>query len=117
VNGVSERRRKMKFKAYDKINKKKIDLYRITLSKDGFPVSVIDLDGEHYGMHQIELRQEYQDIDDVNISCSEADNEIYIHCHGLGFAITVDIPIGHSFDDINPKYNIGTGIFNHIVKE
>lgn len=45
----------MKFKAYDKINKKKIDLYRITLAKDGSLISVIDIDGEHYGMHQVRL--------------------------------------------------------------
>lgn len=55
-NNVNRRKKKpMKFKAYDKINKKKIDLYRISLAKDGSPISVIDLDGEHYGMHQARL--------------------------------------------------------------
>jgi hypothetical protein len=45
----------MKFKAYDIINKKKIDLFRITIARDGSVMGVIGLDAEQYGMHQARL--------------------------------------------------------------
>jgi hypothetical protein len=46
----------MKFKAYDIINKRPINLFRITISSDGSVMGVIDLNGEQYGMHQVELK-------------------------------------------------------------
>ncbi len=46
---------KVKFKAYDKINEKEIDIWQINISKDGDIMSVRSLDGELYGLHQIEL--------------------------------------------------------------
>ena len=57
--------RKTKFKAWDKINSIWIDPFKLALSKDGSIMSIIGLDGEWYGLHQIELIQ-YTGVKDNN---------------------------------------------------
>ena len=46
----------MKFTAYDIINKKPIDLFRIMLDKDGIPTSFVDTSQEVYDHRQIHLQ-------------------------------------------------------------
>jgi hypothetical protein len=43
------------FKAWDRINNKYINLWKINISKEGQIMSVEDLEGELYGLHQIRL--------------------------------------------------------------
>ena len=45
----------MNFKAYDIINKRYIDLFKISLSNDGQIMAYETIDGEVYGKHQIYL--------------------------------------------------------------
>ncbi len=45
----------MKFKAWDKIHNKWIQLWKILISSDGSIVAVEDLEGEVYGLHQVSL--------------------------------------------------------------
>lgn len=57
--------REIKYKAFDKINKKWINLFKINIHKDGSVMSVTSLDGEMYGLHQVELVQ-YTGLKDKN---------------------------------------------------
>lgn len=41
----------IRFKAYDKLNKKWLNLYQILISKDGDVIGVIDIEGKQYGLH------------------------------------------------------------------
>lgn len=49
--------RPIKFRAWDKIKNKWLDLYRIVFATNGAVLAVEDLDGEQYGLHQVELMQ------------------------------------------------------------
>lgn len=49
--------REIEFRAWDKINKEWLDIFKIVLSSDGSVMSVETLDGESYGMHQVDLMQ------------------------------------------------------------
>jgi hypothetical protein len=44
-----------KYTAFDTINKKPINLWKIVVAKSGKILGVESLEGELYGMHQIEL--------------------------------------------------------------
>ncbi|MDP3012746.1 MAG: hypothetical protein Q8M92_00800 [Candidatus Subteraquimicrobiales bacterium] len=46
---------KFKFKGWDKINNEWINVFRIILSKDGTVMAIEDLEGNNFGLHQIEL--------------------------------------------------------------
>ena len=45
----------IKFKAWDKLNKVPIRLFKILISSEGSVIAVEDINGEVYGMHQAEL--------------------------------------------------------------
>ena len=47
--------RDLKFRAWDKINKKWLNLFQLKLSTDGSLLAVEDIDGEIYGLHQVEI--------------------------------------------------------------
>lgn len=47
----------IKYRAWDKINKKWLNVFKLALSTDGQVMSVETIDGEAYGMHQVDLVQ------------------------------------------------------------
>ena len=47
--------REFKLKAWDKINRKWLDLFQIKLASNGSIIAVEDLDGEVYGLYQVNL--------------------------------------------------------------
>jgi len=49
--------RDIKFRAWDRLNKRWIDLFLLRFSKDGDILSVDSLSKESYGLHQVELIQ------------------------------------------------------------
>jgi uncharacterized phage protein (TIGR01671 family) len=49
--------REIKFKAWDTINKKWLNVFKLALSVDGDVMAIETIDGESYGLHQIELVQ------------------------------------------------------------
>ena len=55
----------MKFKAWDKYNKCWLNLFHIFVGKDGSVISVTDLDGYMYGLHQIDLTQQLEEDKDA----------------------------------------------------
>ena len=60
----------IKFKAWDKINREWIDLHFLRLDGTGKIMTVMDLDGEIYGMNQVEI---LYFLDEV-YSCAEEKN-------------------------------------------
>lgn len=57
--------REIKFRVWNLINKCWIDVFRLTLAASGVVMSVIDMNGEQYGLHQIRLVQ-YTGLKDKN---------------------------------------------------
>lgn len=49
--------RPLKFRAWDKINLVWLNLFKLNIEGDGTVTSVSDLQGEMYGLHQVELMQ------------------------------------------------------------
>jgi len=45
----------LKIKAWDTLNKKWLDVFKLVLAVDGSVISVVALDGEVYGVHQVML--------------------------------------------------------------
>ncbi len=54
-----------KYKAWDRINGDWIRLYRVSFALDGSALAVHDIDGEMYGLHQVDLVQ-YTGLKDKN---------------------------------------------------
>lgn len=59
--------RPIKYKAWDKINKKWLNLYQIVLAANGQAYGVWDLAGELYGLHQVDL-VEYTGLKDSEVT-------------------------------------------------
>lgn len=57
--------REIKFRAWDKINKRWIDLFELKFSGTGAVMGIVDLEGETYGRHQVEL-VEFTGLKDKN---------------------------------------------------
>jgi len=57
--------RELKFKAWDKLNHKWLNVLQLVLAKDGSVVAVRTINGETYGLHQVEL-VEFTGLKDKN---------------------------------------------------
>ena len=47
--------REIKFRAWDKYNHRWLDLFQLAFAKDGSVMAVNTLDGETYGLHQVDI--------------------------------------------------------------
>jgi len=61
--------RDLKFRTWDNIFKRWIDVYEIRLARNGNPLCVVTLDGEQYGLHQAELMQYTGLLDKQGVEC------------------------------------------------
>jgi len=90
--------REIRFKAWDKINKRWIKLWELLFAITGELMGIDDIDGEIYGLHQFELIQ-YTGLLDKN------GNEIYEGDIIRGFC-TGNYPAVIECDAPNGGYNI-----------
>ena len=77
-----EMTRERKYRAWDKINNKFIDLHQIIIHSNGSIMAVQDLSGEQYGLHQIELTEFVTKVGDIEIW--EGDIFITDRCSNCG---------------------------------
>jgi len=72
----------VKFSAYDIINKKPIDLYKIILSSCGGIIAFQDLNGDQYGPHQIHLSVDVTDLNNETVIRNTGE-KYYYDIHGF----------------------------------
>ncbi len=111
--------RTSKFRAWDKINGRWLDLFQLAFARDGSVMAVNTLDGEIYGLHQVEIL-EYtglkdsqvieQYFGDIVICQSEEDTwSVYVVEDGKSAVLYKDVDTGDIkyFWQLGVSYVIG----------